>query len=111
MGVDKFRGKIHTFKEDLYKQFLSDSYLPTPKRDKNSVLINLQNGTFELKANSQKLRDFQQKDFITHQLPFEYDPEAKAPLFKKYLSEVLPDNDKQRVLAEYCGYIFIRSSV
>jgi putative DNA primase/helicase len=111
MGVNKFKGKIHTFKDDLYKQFLSDAYLPTPKSDKKSVFINLQNGTFEISPNKRGLREFRQSDFITHQLPFEYDPEAKAPLFKKYLDEVLPDPDKQKVLAEYLGYIFIRPSV
>lgn len=111
MGVEKFKGKIHTFKDELFKQFLADAYLPTPKIKSNSVLINLQNGTFEITPKSRKLRGFEQKDFITHQLPFEYEPEATAPLFQKYLDEVLPDPDKQRVFAEYCGYIFIKPSV
>jgi putative DNA primase/helicase len=111
MGVDKFKGKIHTFIDDLYKQFLSDGYLPTPKADKKSVLINLQNGTFEITPKKRELREFRQRDFITHQLPFEYDPEAEAPQFLKFLDEVLPDPDKQKVLSEYLGYIFIRPSV
>jgi len=111
MGVNKFKGKIHTFKDDLYKQFMSDGYLPTPKADKKSVLINLQNGTFEISPKNRGLREFRQKDFITHQLPFEFDPEAEAPQFLKFLDEVLPDPDKQKVLAEYLGYIFIRPSV
>jgi putative DNA primase/helicase len=48
---------------------------------------------------------------LTHQLPFEYLPNATAPLFQKYLDEVLPDADKQKVFAEFCGYIFIKPSV
>lgn len=111
MGVEKFKGKIHTFKDELFKQFMCDAYLPTPKTKKDSVLINLQNGTFEITPLKRGLRNFEQKDFITHQLPFEYDPEVKAPLFQKYLDEVLPDLDKQKVFAEYCGYIFIKPSV
>jgi putative DNA primase/helicase len=111
MGVEKFKGKIHTFKDELFKQFLADAYLPTPKSKNNSILINLQNGTFEITPKSRKLRGFEQKDFITHQLPFEFDPEATAPLFQKYLDQVLPDPDKQKVFAEYCGYIFIKPSV
>lgn len=111
MGVEKFKGKIHTFKEDLFKQFMADAYLPTPKGKLNSILINLLNGTFEITPTKRGLRNFEQKDFITHQLPFEYDPEATAPLFKKYLDEVLPDPDKQKVFAEYCGYIFIKPNV
>lgn len=111
MGVEKFKGKIHTFKEEIFKQFMADAYLPTPKTKKDSVLINLQNGTFEITSKKRGLRDFEQKDFITHQLPFEYIPEATAPKFQKYLDEVIPDPDKQKVLAEYCGYIFIKPSV
>lgn len=111
MGVEKFKGKIHTFKEEIFKQFMADAYLPTPKTKKDSVLINLQNGTFEITPKRRGLRAFEQKDFITHQLPFEYTPEATAPRFQAYLDEVLPDPDKQKVLAEYCGYIFIKPSV
>ena len=111
MGVEKFKGKIHTFKEDLFKQFMSDAYLPTPKGKINCILINLLNGTFEITPTKRGLRSFEQKDFITHQLPFEYDPEKTAPMFQQYLDEVLPDKDKQRVFAEYCGYIFIKPSV
>lgn len=111
MGVEKFRGKIHTFKEDLFKQFMADAYLSTPKGKKDSVLINLQNGTFEITSKKRGLRDFDPNDFITHQLPFEYTPQAMAPLFQNYLNEVLPDPEKQKVLAEYCGSIFIKPSV
>ena len=48
MGVEKFKCKIHTFKDELFKQFMADAYLPTPQINKNNVLINLQNGTFEI---------------------------------------------------------------
>ena len=111
MGVEKFKAKIHTFKDELFKQFMADAYLPTPKANKRNVLINLQNGTFEITPTKRALREFNRNDFLTHQLPFEYNPDASAPLFKKYLYEVLPDPDKQKVFAEYCGYIFIKPSV
>ncbi len=111
MGVEKFKAKIHNFKDDLFKQFLSDAYLPTPEPKKDCVLINLQNGTFEITSKKRGLRKFEQSDFITHQLPFEYDLNATAPMFQKYLNEVLPDIEKQKVLAEFCGYIFIKPSV
>jgi putative DNA primase/helicase len=111
MGVEKFKCKIHTFKDELFKQFMADAYLPTPKANKKNVLINLENGTFEITPTKRELRAFNRNDFLTHQLPFEYEPEAKAPQFKKYLDEVLPDQNKQRIFAEYCGYIFIKPSV
>jgi len=111
MGVEKFKCKIHTFKDELFKQFMADAYLPTPKTNKKNVLINLENGTFEITPTKRELRAFNRNDFLTHQLPFEYEPKAKAPQFKKYLDEVLPDQNKQRIFAEYCGYIFIKPSV
>ena len=87
MGVEKFKAKIHTFKDELFRQFMADSYLPTPKANKRNVLINLQNGTFEITPTKRELRAFNRNDFLTHQLPFEYNPDAKAPLFYKYLDD------------------------
>jgi putative DNA primase/helicase len=111
MGVEKFKAKIHTFKDELFKQFMADAYLPTPQTNGKNVLINLENGTFEITPTKRTLKVFDRNDFLTHQLPFEYNPDASAPRFKKYLDEVLPDVDKQKVFAEYCGYIFIKPSV
>jgi putative DNA primase/helicase len=51
---------------------------------------------------------FNHSDFITYQLPFEYNPQANAPIFEAYLNKVLPDKERQRVLAEYLGFVFIK---
>lgn len=111
MGVEKFKAKIFSFQDELFKQFMAEAYLPKPEPKLNSVLINLQNGTFEITPTKRGLRNFDSKDFITHQLPFEYDPEATAPQWQKFLDEVIPDKDKQIVFAEFFGYIFIKPSV
>jgi putative DNA primase/helicase len=108
MGVAKFSARFYQFREQLFKQFLATAYLPTPESNKNTVLINLQNGTFEISPQGTKLRPFDRSDFITYQLPFEYNPQAKAPLFEAYLNKVLPDPERQRVLAEYLGFVFIK---
>ncbi len=108
MGVPKFTARYYEYREKLYKQFLAAAYLPTPEADKNTVLINLQNGTFEINKKGTALRPFDSKDFITYQLPFEYEPNIKAPLFETYLNKVLPDKDRQKVLAEYLGFVFIK---
>lgn len=108
MGVDKFDARIYTFRADLYRQFLA-SDLPKPESE-DMVLINFRNGTFEIQPDKQILRPPQKKDFLTYQLPFDYDPNAKAPLFEKYLNKVQPDPQRQLVLAEYIGSLFIKSS-
>ena len=108
MGVAKFSARFYQFREQLFKQFLATAYLPTPESNKDKVLINLQNGTFEISPQGTKLRPFDRSDFITYQLPFEYNPQAKAPIFETYLNRVLPDKERQRVLAEYLGFVFIK---
>jgi len=108
LGVTKFSARYYDFKEKLFKQFLSTAYLPTPEPDPGKVLINLQNGTFEITAKGARLRAFSHSDFLTYKLPFEYNPKAKAPIFQKFLDRVLPDPERQRVLAEYLGFVFIK---
>lgn len=109
MSVPKFDARFYQFREQLFKQFLSTAILPTPESNNKIVLINLLNGTFEISPQGTKLRPFDSKDFITYQLPFEYNPTAKAPIFEAYLNKVLPDIERQRVLAEYLGYVFIKN--
>lgn len=109
MGVAWDNAQDYKFREDLFKQFLSTAYLPTPEVDPNTVLINLMNGTFEITSKGTKLRPFAASDFLTYQLPFDYNPEAKAPIFEDYLNTVLPDKDRQKILAEYIGFLFIKN--
>ena len=47
---------------------------------------------------------------MTYQLPFSYDVNATCPMFNKYLNTVLPDMERQYILAEYLGSLFIKSS-
>lgn len=67
------------------------------------------NGTFEI-TDKPILRAFDALDFIRYQLPFEYDRSATAPKFMAYLDKVLPETDKQKVLAEFLGYVFVPQS-
>jgi putative DNA primase/helicase len=110
MGVQKYQARFYRFKEHLFKQFMETAYLPAPIRPDGIVLINLQNGTFEIGPAVARLRSFQQEDFITYQLPFSFDAMAEAPLFKTYLNQVLPDKERQNILSEFLGYVFISPS-
>jgi putative DNA primase/helicase len=109
MGVPEFTSKYHKFRKDLLEQFLAVAYLEQSPPSVNNVLINLQNGTFEVNHKGTQLRPFDRKDFLTYQLPFKYDQNAKAPIFEKYLNKVLPDVERQKVLAEFLGFVFIRN--
>jgi len=109
MGVPKFSARYYQFREQLFKQFLATAYLKAPDFCKDTVQINLQNGTYEISPRGSALKPFDRGDFLTYQLPFEYDPQARAPIFQKYLDRVLPDKERQSILAEYMGYLFIKN--
>ena len=108
LSVDEFEAKHYRFRLELYNQFLSTAYLPRPVKKGNEVLINLQNGTFVITPEIQQLREFDRNDFITHQLDFAYDVDAKADKFQRYLDRVLPDKSLQMILSEFVGYVFVK---
>jgi len=110
MGVDRFDARLYTFREQLLKQFLAVANLPNPPQS-DKVLVNLKNGTFEIDEGRLNLRKPDRNDFLTYQLPFCYDVSAKCPVFDYYLNTVLPEIEKQQILAEYLGYLFIKPSV
>lgn len=91
----------------LYEQAIQDGFF-TDKHYTQQSMINLNNCTLVLNSDGVKIKQFDYRDFLTHQLPFNYDKKAENPIFLKYLSEVLPDKDTQRTLQEVCGYLFIK---
>jgi putative DNA primase/helicase len=111
LGVQKYDAKVHTFRDELFKQFLADASLKEIKSSNTTTLINLKNGTFEITPKKQILREFRQSDFITYQLPFSYNKDEKAPLFQTFLNRVLPEKELQNILAEYLGSVFVKSQV
>ena len=106
LGVPNIEANYHRFWDELYKQFAAVLNIDIPEPPQGVTLINLQNGTFEISDEGQKLREYRREDFLKYQLPFEYDPKARAPMFNQYLKRVLPDENCRKVLAEYIGYIF-----
>lgn len=110
-GIDKHTAKYYTFKSKLLSQMLDEALMVKPDNNNSMVLVNFKNGTLEVSIEGVYFREFRSEDFLKYQLPFDYDPNAKAPLFHKFLNEVLPDVPCQMVLAEYLGYVFIKTSV
>lgn len=105
-----YRMELHSedFLAKLYKQTFTQIDILKAQHDENTVLINLQNGTFEVNENGMHMREHNKNDFVKHVLSFEYDANAKAPMFEDYLKKVLPDKESQMVLQEFHGYIFTR---
>lgn len=107
MGVPYNEAQHHRAQNELLQQFYATAYQPPRQKGKAETLINLLNGTFVINEQGQELRGFNAADELTHQLPFEYDPAADCPLFKAHMSKVLPDKEKQAVIQEFLGSIFI----
>jgi len=108
MGVKRTVAEDYKYVRELYEQFLFSAHLQPPEYNNGTVLINLKNGTFRITTQKQELIPFSKNDFLTYQLPFEYDDKAVCPIFMQYLNRVLPDRTAQALLSEYAGYLFIR---
>lgn len=108
MSHPEYDARHFEFKEKLTRQFLSDGFFKQPESNQDEALINFQNGTGRIINGEFTLTDFDAKDFITYQLPYEYDRTALCPIFDKYLLRVLPDESSRIVLQEFCGFIFTK---
>jgi putative DNA primase/helicase len=106
-GYPPIKAKDSKFIVQLYDQAIQDGFF-TDKHYTQQSMINLSNFTLVLNSDGVKTKKFDYRDFLTHQLPFNYDPKAHNAIFQKYLDDVLPDKDTQRTLQETCGYLFIK---
>jgi putative DNA primase/helicase len=70
--------------------------------DRDPWLINCQNGTLDLRTG--KLKDHDPADRITKIVPMDYDPDAPAPRFKRFLKEALVDDAVIKFVKRYSGY-------
>lgn len=108
LGGSNAGRRHYKWKEDVYRQFISEALFVNKEKTEGQTLINLRNGTFEITAEYQSLREYRAEDFLRYRLDFDYDPQATAPMFQKFLDRVLPDKDCQAVLSECMGYIFTK---
>jgi putative DNA primase/helicase len=70
--------------------------------DQDPWLVNCQNGTLDLRTG--KLKDHDPGDRITKIVPVDYDPDAPAPRFKRFLKEALMDDALIKFVKRYSGY-------
>lgn len=108
LGVPPIKAEHWHFRESLLKQFFSTAYLPEPIRKQEVTLINFRNGTLEISTTGWHLRAFDRYDFLTYQLPFDFDEAKTSPYWQQFLDRVQPDASCQQILAEYIGYCFTR---
>jgi len=106
-GYPEIEARDSLFINKLYEQALQDGFF-SDKRFIKQSMINLNNCTLVLSSEGVTTKYFDYKDFLTHQLPFDYDSTATNQVFINYLDDVLPDRFTQRTLQEIIGYLFIK---
>ena len=106
MGYSQIESRDSNFNDKLFQQFVLDGFFANRNHEKQSI-INLKNCSLVLTNKGVKRKEFDYRDFLTHQLDFEYNPKAENKLFLKYLAEVLPDADTRKTLQQSLGYIFV----
>lgn len=107
-GLDTLDARQFKVKELLFRQFQSDSIIPNFNDAVKGNMIPLQNGVVFFKNGEIELKPFKKEYFFKYILPFEYDPEAKAPIFENALNRILPDKILQDVLFEVFGSVFTK---
>jgi len=72
------------------------------KFDNAAYKLNCQDGTIDLKSG--ELLPHRAEDMITHITPVAYDPEARYPLWDKFLERVLPDPEVRASVQRAVGH-------
>jgi hypothetical protein len=81
MGADKFKARHFDFADQVFKQFMVSAHLPAPQANTSNVRINLSNCTLEIGEARNMVCQPEAADFMTYQLPFDFNPEAKASIW------------------------------
>lgn len=102
MGRDRYKTLTPETAQKLYRQAQFSYYFQIPQR-KDEVRINAENLTVAIDSEGIRTSDHQKEDFFFYSLPFPYDSEAGYPLWQKFLDEVLPDKEVQKVFQEFYG--------
>jgi len=80
----------------------ADLSIKPEELDTDPYLLNVENGTLDLRTGSLKPHD--PKDLITKMAPVEFDLKAKSPTFDKFIKQILPDKELVRFVQRYLGY-------
>lgn len=70
--------------------------------DRNPYLLNCRNGTIDLRTG--KLNAHDPADLITRVIPIDYAAKAKAPRWRRFLAEVLPNGEVRSFMQRFTGY-------
>jgi P4 family phage/plasmid primase-like protien len=70
--------------------------------DQHPMLLNVRNGTIDLTTG--ELRPHRREDYLTKVAPVDFDPEAKAPIFERFLRDVFETDELIADVQRVAGY-------
>ncbi|MGE0434619.1 MAG: phage/plasmid primase, P4 family [Planctomycetota bacterium] len=115
---DAAREKLAAEKRKASRLFLSEKPLKAALRlascaaevqatpddfDADDLLLNLPNGTLDLRCDLPRLRPHDPADMMTRCANAEYDPDAKCPAYLSFLERVQPDPDLRAYIQRRAG--------
>jgi putative DNA primase/helicase len=107
MAYTEIECRDSDFIAKLFQQAKEDGFFFERNTTKQSI-INLKNGSLVINETGANLKPFDYRDFITHQLEFNYKPTAINSVFQAFLEQMQPDADTRRTLQQVLGYLFIK---
>lgn len=88
------------------EQLMSEYYELETMTDENITFINMKSNVLAIQKNGKvEILAHDEKYNFTYQLHYDYDPDAKAPVFEKFLQTSLGDDELIQVIEEYLGYV------
>jgi len=86
---------------EILNHIRRSTYISRDEINKNRYILPLKNGLFDL--NTYTLKDFDPNIIVTYSLPIEYIPDADCPKIKKFISEILRQEDIP-IIQQFFGY-------
>jgi putative DNA primase/helicase len=93
------------FIDEIIKHLKRSSYVERAEFNKYTDFIPVQNGL--LNPKTLELKPFNPDQIFTFKLNVKYDRDKDCPKFKKFLTEILPQQEDQNLLQEEMGYAIL----
>lgn len=88
------------------KETFKDEVKELVEIDSEKILLNCNNFTLEFNQRDFKPRSHRKEDYLNYKLNYDFDENAKSPIWDKFLDEMLPCKNQQLLLHQFIGYSF-----